>query len=158
MHLYRINGDLIDEGKTLIEIINNNRSNLSGANFTEADLTEIDLTEIDLTGAIFFKANLNGADFTRSNLTGAIFFGANFTGSKRWQWNIKSHPIMISGLKYRVMIFNEHMEIGREQHSFKSWSGFSDREILNMDGKSALDFWNENASALLSYCKIQSNI
>ena len=71
---------------------------------------------------------------------------------------LKSNPIIITGLKYETLIFNEHMEIGCEHHSFDKWSDFTDKQILEMDGKEALTFWNEHQLLLLSLCEKQARV
>jgi len=51
-----------------------------------------------------------------------------------------------------VLIFDEHMKIGCELHSFKEWKKFTDEEIDKMH-KKALAFWNKNKKHLLNICK-----
>lgn len=35
------------------------------------------------------------------------------------------------------------MQVGCERHSFDEWWGFSDRQIIEMDGRSALEWWRK---------------
>ena len=136
MYLKRINGDLIGEGESIKEIATNNKANLLGA-----DLLGADLREADLRGA-----NLRGADLQEANLRGA----------KRHKWILKINPIQINSLKYFVIIFGEHMEIGCENHSFEDWYNFENDRIIRMDVKSAMKFWEENKYTLLPFCEQQS--
>jgi len=45
------------------------------------------------------------------------------------------------------------MEIGCQRHPLKSWDEFSDSEIAEMDGKTALRFWRENKQAILALAR-----
>jgi uncharacterized protein YjbI with pentapeptide repeats len=92
-----------------------------------------------------------------ANLRNANLRYANLRYAKRGDWTIKNQPIQIYGLKYDVMIFSEHMEIGCEHHSFDDWSNFTNDRILKMDGKDALRFWEDNQFMLLSLCEKQAN-
>lgn len=41
------------------------------------------------------------------------------------------------------------IKIGCELHSKEEWKNFGDKEILAMDGKKALEFWDKNKGWLL---------
>ena len=63
-------------------------------------------------------------------------------------------PIVITGLNYIVTITDKHIKIGCEFHLINEWQDFSDKDILKMYGKSALTFWREHKSAVLSIAAI----
>ena len=54
---------------------------------------------------------------------------------------VTKRPINIVGLYYNVTIYNDLIQIGCELHSVSEWENFTDRRILEMDGKKALEFW-----------------
>ena len=147
MYLRSLNGNLIAEGNDLITLVTNNKQNLR-----DADLRDADLRYANLSGANLMGANLSDADLSGANLSGAYLMGA-----KRFNYQLKSPPIQIIGLRYFTVIFDEHMEIGCEKHSFHEWSEFTDDQILKMDGKDALRFWNDNKHQLLAYCEMKSS-
>ena len=142
MYLKRINGDIIGQGASIIEIVEANKSDLTRVNLRGASLRWADLTGANLTGADLTGADLRWVDLTMANLTEA----------RRNGYEIKTTPIILTGLRYDILIFDHHMEIGCEHHSFDEWSNFTDREILDMAGKNALEFWNDNKFLLLAYC------
>ena len=127
-------------------------ANLTGANLRGANLTEANLTEADLTGA-----NLRWADLRWANLTEADLTEANLTGADKCSHGpaiITMQPICIySGLRWPVMIFDDYMLVGCELHPLSDWQGFSDRRILEMDGKDAAIFWKTNKEWLLGLAK-----
>jgi len=45
------------------------------------------------------------------------------------------------GFDYNITILDKHIQIGCELHTFDDWFSFSDKRILEMDGKRALKFW-----------------
>jgi len=127
------------------------RANLVGANLGGANLIGADLSVANLKGANLGRANLG-----RANLRDADLRGADLSCAKRGKWVLKSTPLIITGLLWDVLIFSEHMEIGCEHHSFNNWSRFTDKQILEMDGRNALEFWNNNKHQLLMYCEMQA--
>ena len=46
-----------------------------------------------------------------------------------------------NAFEYNITVTDKHIRIGCEQHLKSEWLNFSDREILEMDGKKALEFW-----------------
>ena len=42
---------------------------------------------------------------------------------------------------YAITVTDKHIKIGCQQHLKSKWLNFSDKEILKMDGKRALEFW-----------------
>lgn len=112
---------------------------LRGANLSEADLSVANLSVANLRGAYLREANLSGA-----NLRGAIWKSGRA---------IKKVPLQISGLRWPVMILDEHMQIGCQVHPLKNWEEFSDAHIRAMDGSDALTFWRQYKTMLLSLAK-----
>ena len=191
MYLKKINGDIIDEGNCLRELVIKNKANLCEANLCEADLRGADLSVAYLSGANLCRADLrvadlrgadlrgadlsvadlrgadlsvaylSGADLSRANLSGANLSGANLCeadlrGANLYEANrngykLNGTPVQILGLYWSVIIFDEHMEIGCEKHSFKDWKRFKDSRIEKMD-TNALEFWEENKEWLLNIC------
>jgi len=128
-------------------------ADLTGADLTGADLRGADLTGADLTGADLRGADLTGADLTGAYLTGADLTGADLTGAKYADFEINKTPVLISNLKYEIIIFDNHMKIGCELHTHSQWSKFTQKEIIEKDGKEALKWWKIWKEPLLLMCK-----
>ena len=47
-----------------------------------------------------------------------------------------------NGFRYCITITDKHIKIGCQQHLKSEWLYFTNREILDMDGRVALEFWN----------------
>jgi len=122
---------------------NTKKKTLVEAARTQADLSGADLSGADLSGVYLRGAYLRGADLSRAYLRGA----------KRNDYELKKTPIQILGLRYEVFIFDKHMEIGCENHTFKEWDNFKPKQILEMDGKDAAKFWRRHKKTLLDLCK-----
>ena len=80
--LVKINGDLIAEGESLVELVKANLAdlngaNLSGANLGGSDLGSANLRSADLGSADLGSANLYGADLNGADLSGAYLGGAD---------------------------------------------------------------------------------
>jgi hypothetical protein len=95
-------------------------------------------------GANLADANLAGANLTRANLAGVKWRDGTL---------LTRAPLQIYGLQWPVTILDEHMQIGCELHTFAEWRAFSDRQIIAMDGKDALQFWKRYGPALLAMCE-----
>ena len=121
---------------------------LGGAYLRGADLGGADLGGAYLGGAYLGGAYLGGAD-----LGGAYLGGADLGGAK-WRDNIvlSRAPLFIDGLKWRVSILNEHMEIGCELHRIDEWAAFDDATINKMD-RGALKWWRAHKDALLALAR-----
>jgi hypothetical protein len=65
----------------------------------------------------------------------------------------KKYLRISSNLGYLIIFTDNYIKIGCEYHSIKSWDNFTDREILNMDGKRALDFWKKNKTMIMFIAK-----
>ena len=121
---------------------------LISANFYGSDLSYIDLSRADL-----FDADLRCTNLRYANLDYADFRGADFTGSKREDYELTQTPIAMSLTPYYVIIFDRHMEIGCKSYTHEEWENFSDKEIIAMDGKTALEFWRKYKTMLMAACK-----
>lgn len=53
---------------------------------------------------------------------------------------IEYQPVAIEGLVYNISITDNHATVGCQTHSFAAWDKFTDTEIRNMDGQTAIDF------------------
>jgi len=133
--------------KTLTEAVNKK------ADLTGAYLRGADLTGADLTGAYLRGADLTGADLRGAYLRGAGLRGADLRGADRNGYKLKKTPIQLLGLRYFIIIFDKHMEIGCESHTFKEWEKFKPKDITKMDGADASKFWKKNKPILMDLCK-----
>ena len=61
--------------------------------------------------------------------------------------------VNITNEKYNITIMPEHLQIGCQYHSKKKWWGFSDSEILAMDGEPGLLWWKKWKSILMAVCE-----
>ena len=126
----------------------------SGANLAGAYLADAYLNGANLNGANLTGANLAGAYLADANLADANLTGAYLTGAKiKTNITITKPPIFLLGLRWRISIFDAHMQIGCEFHSHDEWAAFDDKTIAAMDGRDALKFWNENKDVLLTLCR-----
>jgi hypothetical protein len=65
---------------------------------------------------------------------------------------ITKAPIQISGLRWPVAIYDQHMQIGCEFHAHADWADFNDQRIASMDGRDALRFWRAHKTELMALC------
>ena len=62
-------------------------------------------------------------------------------------------PISITEKPYNITITDNHLRAGCKVFTFEEWKNFSDKEILEMDGKTALKFYKGVlVPALLPMC------
>jgi len=130
------------------------RADLSGASLYGADLSRANLYGADLSGASLSGANLSGADLSRANLSGADLSGANLYGATYGEGiPLTKEPIQIFGLQYSLFFFDTHIKIGCKLYLVAEWEGFTDEEIVQMDGSRALKWWREWKDVVLSIAK-----
>lgn len=86
----------------------------------------------------------------RANLSRASLYGATYGENIL----IGENPRFILGLRWEIYVFKDHIKIGCEIHSKKSWRKFSNSEILSMD-RNALEFWKQYKSLILHKSLIQ---
>jgi hypothetical protein len=108
---------------------------LRGAYLRGAYLSDAYLRGADLRGAYLRGADLRGADLRGANLSDADLSGANLSDEK-----LTKEPLMITGLKYFVLISVEKIHIGCEVHKAEEWEKFKDSTIAAMDF-GALKWW-----------------
>jgi len=128
---------------------------LTGADLRGADLRDADLRGADLTGADLIGADLRDAYLRGADLRDAYLRGADLRGAKYADFEINKTPILISNLKYEIIIFDNHLKLGCELHTHSQWSKFTQKKIIEMDGKDALKWWKQWKEPLLQMCKIQ---
>ena len=123
---------------------------LRGANLKWANLEWANLYGANLKGAYLEEVNLG-----RANLYRAYLEGANLKNASLWNTTGNGKEIKnIKGLDtYKVAYTSEVLQIGCENHPIKDWWGFSDDEILKMDGDKALRFWRENKEKIMRVVK-----
>ena len=133
----RYSGEIIlcGEYESIKECLNKNRG---------ADLRGADLRGADLRGA-----NLRDADLWDADLLGADLRGADYSGEK-----LEKEPIQITGFKYSVLITKEQIKIGCELHKVAQWQKFTNKEIIAMDGKEALEWWRTYKDLIFKAHKI----
>ena len=129
------------------------RANLYGANLEGANLVRANLVRAYLVRANLYGANLEGANLEGANLEGANLVRANLEGANLAEGiTISKQPISIATTTYRLIIFDAHMRIGCKFHSLAEWWGFDDHDIIEMDGKRALEFWRKWKAPLQAIC------
>ena len=124
---------------------------LRGAYLRDADLTGANLRDADLTGAYMTGADLRGSYLTGAYMTGANLTGANLRGADLAGEELKSNPVFIDGLKWKVTVTDQYMSIGCQRYTHSEWAAFDDARIASMHNL-ALEFWKRWGSALLEEC------
>jgi Pentapeptide repeats (8 copies) len=94
--------------------------------------------KVRLIGANLRVADLSGADLSGARLSGAIYGDA--TMGKR--------IVQLSGLRWPICIFDNHIKIGCEMHTVEAWRSFSDDYIMAMN-IDALEFWEKCKAIIL---------
>jgi uncharacterized protein YjbI with pentapeptide repeats len=129
-------------------------ANLRGVNLRDANLSGADLSGADLDWANLGDADLRGADLDGVNLSGANLDWAKLSGSSFGPGvPVTRTPLVIEGLKYRVMIFDRHAKIGCTMLSIEEWTGMGDIEIRRMGGEEPVQFWKDHKDLLLGIAK-----
>ena len=122
------------------------RANLDGANLARANLARASLDGASLVWANLARASLDGASLVWANLDGANLARAKFGDRVTAERGIRQ----VLGLQWPVTIFDAHMRIGCQLHSLADWATFTNRDIVEMDGKDALLFWRRHKAMLLA--------
>ena len=98
-------------------------------------------------------ADLRGADLRGADLSSADLSSADLSGAKIHDGiTITKAPIQITGLAWLVSIWDHHMQIGCEFHSYDKWANFDDEDWLRMGGKEALLLKRQQYPALAMLC------
>lgn len=112
------------------------------------------------TGSVIFAAeavNLqaciksaiaDGVSLRYCNLSGCDLSGCDLGDGIK----ITKAPILISGLFWSVVIWDNHMQIGYEFRSHEAWHEFSEDDWLRMGKEEALHLKHWQLSALLLLC------
>lgn len=134
-------------------------ANLRGANLRDADLGGANLRSTDLhyanlRSADLHDANLEGANLRYADLSGADLGGANLRGADLNYaiGNNKEIKSLQIG-NYLVTYTKEVIQIGCQNNTIAQWENFTDLEILDMDGETALNWWNLNKHIILELAK-----
>lgn len=117
-------------------------ANLRGANLRGANLSGANLRHADLRGAYLRGANLRHADLSGANLHGAYLRGANLSGVQLW--GTTGNNLHVRSLQcgvYMAAYTADRLQIGCQNHAIMDWWGFDDRRILEVDGRTALEWW-----------------
>jgi len=134
-------------------------ANLRGANLIGVDLSRANLRGVDLRYAILSYADLEGANLRGANLIGANLRGANLVGANLIGVDLigvdlsgydlfntigdGSYIQTIQTGEYHINITDTNIQIGCKNYSKSEWMAFTDKEILEMDGRKALTFWKK---------------
>jgi uncharacterized protein YjbI with pentapeptide repeats len=137
-----------------LSLANLSLANLSRAYLSGANLSGANLSLANLSGANLSRANLSGAYLSRAYLSGAYLSGANLSRADYMGIKIKNIPTQILNLRWPILIFENHMQIGCKFHTHKEWSNFSDDEISAMDSEGLQD-WKKYKTVLMEMCKLQ---
>lgn len=132
---------------------NLSRADLSGANLHGANLRGANLSVANLSRANLFGADLSGANLHGANLSGANLSGVNLSGANLF--GVKSNfsiLVSLTGMKYSVLLKDDLVKIGCQEHKYSKWKSFSDTEIEKMDS-GALDFYYAIIPVLDMYYK-----
>lgn len=101
------------------------------------------------------RANLEGAYLEGTDLEGTDLRGAYLRGAKYGDSTITIEPLQILGLRWDVIVFDEHLKIGCQIHPIERWKKFTDNQIATMD-PDALEFWSEHKKMLISIAEMHS--
>lgn len=131
-------------------------ADLSGIDLRNADLSDTDLRDVNFCGANLNDSDFRGTDLRRANFIGANLRGANFHGVKLHNINlcgaklrsaiwtngavIRRKPIIIDGLRYRVIILDAHAQIGCQIKSLHEWEEVDEGNLSSIEDD-AIDFW-----------------
>ena len=130
---------------------NLSRADLSRANLSGADLSRANLSGADLSGANLSGANLYGADLSGADLSGADLSGADL--SRAYLSGAKSHfsiLLSLSGMRWSIIIKDDLVKVGCQEHTYSVWKNLSREEIEKMDSD-ALEFYDGILIKLLDY-------
>ena len=127
------------------ERANLSSANLSSADLSSADLRYADLSSADLRYANLSSANLSSADLSSADLRYADLSYADLSENELWGTvgNSRHIKTLLISEDYIITYTKEYLQIGCERHAIKDWWKFNDDRIKDMDGETALVFWNK---------------
>jgi len=117
-----------------------------------ADLWNADLRNADLRNADLRNANLRNADLRNADLRNADLWNADLRNA-----DLRNADIAILSTvhqKYDVRMVNNIIKIGCECHTVSKWVKFTNREVLEMDGKDGLRWWKEYKPVIIPLAKL----
>lgn len=124
-------------------------ANLEGANLSNANLSYANLEGARLESANLFMtslegANLAGASLFKTNLYKATLEGTNLKNSILWDTLGNCDEIRTIQTNYYIVnITKDIVQIGCKAFTWKEWLAFTDKDILDLDGQKALEFWSK---------------
>lgn len=112
---------------------------------TLSDCTETAVKQsVNLRRSNLSRSDLSDSDLRRSNLSDSNLSNSNLRRSNLWDCTGNMSEIKSGQLEtYQFAYTADRLQIGCKNHSIDEWKNFSDREILEMDGKKALTFWKK---------------
>ena len=135
---------ILEKHKAWLNDEGGERANLTYANLTRANLCDADLRGANLRGANLCDADLRGANLRGANLCGANLRGANLLPRRIWGaiGNMR-HIKSIQAERYAITYTHDHLQIGCQKHLISDWWELEEHQILEMDGRSALEWWKK---------------
>ncbi|WP_267345956.1 MULTISPECIES: pentapeptide repeat-containing protein [unclassified Gilliamella] len=133
-------------------------ADLSGAYLIDANLDSAYLGHANLRGAYLGHANLRGADLRGAdlrdaNLRGANLDSADLRGADLRDADLPKSIFIILDETYFISITNgDCVRVEDECHPANNWRKFSKKEIAQMDGKKALQFYPRLLDIIDIYC------
>ena len=135
-------------------------TDLRGANLRCADLRGADLRGVDLRSANLIHADLRSADLSNADLRYTNFRCADLRGADlrgsiiKYSIGNSKEIKTIQNEDYDIIFTSETLAIGCQSHSIAEWKVFSSRDILEMDGKKALLFWDDYKELIFKYIEL----
>ena len=147
------NSDLrnADLSNTNLSSTNLHNTNLSNTNLNNAYLCNADLSNAYLSNAYLINADLSNADLRNADLRNADLHNVDLHNTIG---NGKEVKTLLCFEPYIINYTAENLQIGCKNYPIKDWWGFTNKEILEMDGKIALGFWNNYKSILMKIIEL----
>ena len=147
-------------------------TNLNRASFKEAALYNACFCEAILSESQFFGASFGSTDIAWANMRGACFdtlsaFELKFSETLLMQdakfydrtgtiCNMSHAPVVIQGLQYPVILFDDYMKVGSAVFPFCSWIELLQKRELNGLGADIAAFIKTYGSFLFTLAKVRS--
>ncbi len=119
-------------------------ANLQYANLQYANLRDANLRDANLRWADLRDANLRWADLQYANLRDANLRWADLRDANLQGVDLRFYK----SDRYDCYIQTFFLQIGCEKHTWNNWLSFSDKRIIGMGGKDALEWWKVNRPIL----------
>ena len=137
------------------ECANLSYANLRGATLIGANLRDANLRNANLSDANLRYANLSSATLSYATLRGATLSDANLINANL-SFLASGNNREIKTLQlgtYQTVISPHSISCGCQSHTAEKWENFTNREILEMDGKGGLEWWKEWKDTILKVAK-----